>query len=46
MGTTMWIKRLALVFVLLAIFAVGFGGTFTCETNQNSSDRTRPPPPP
>jgi len=40
------LRRVGFVAVLLSIFAVGFGGTFTCETNQNSSDHTRPDPPP
>lgn len=39
-------RRLALAVVLLSIFGVGFGGSFTCETNQNSSDFDRPKPPP
>lgn len=41
-----WIKRLAFVLVLASIFAVGLGGTFTCTTDNNSGDHTRPPPPP
>ncbi len=40
------LRRAGFVAVLLSIFAVGFGGSFTCETKQNHSDHTRPTPPP
>jgi hypothetical protein len=40
------LRRVGLVLVLVSIFAVGFGGTFTCETNQNSINNPRPDPPP
>ena len=41
------LRRLGFVAVLLSIFAVGFGGTFTCTTSSNSHhDHTRPDPPP
>ena len=35
------LRRLALVVTMLGIFAVGFGGSFTCKTEQNSADHTR-----
>jgi hypothetical protein len=41
-----FLRRMGLVLVLLSIFAVGFGGSFTCETNQNNSSSPRPDPPP
>ena len=41
------LRRLGFVAVLLSIFAVGFGGTFTCTTSSNSHhDHTRPDTPP
>jgi hypothetical protein len=40
------LRRIGLVMVLLSIFAVGFGGTFTCETRQDSINNPRPDPPP
>jgi hypothetical protein len=40
------LRRFAAVLVLLGIFAVGFGGSFTCEVNQDHDGKTRPDPPP
>ncbi len=40
------LRRVGLVLVLGSIFAVGFGGTFTCQTDQNSINNPRPDPPP
>lgn len=41
-----WLKRLVLAAVLASIFAVGVGGTFTCEYNDDDDKNDRPPPPP
>ena len=43
----MWLKRIALLVVLLSIFAVGWGGSFTCVCFSDGDDvHDRPPPPP
>ena len=37
-------RRLGLLVVLVLIFAVSFGGTFTCKTENNSIRHTEDPP--
>ncbi len=39
-------RRCALALVLAGVFAVSFGGSFTCEVNQNDKTDSRPDPPP